>query len=171
MDCSPPGSSVHGISQARILEWIATSFQGIFLTQGSNLHLLYWQVDSLALSHLRSPYSIHLCVYVCVCIYSLFILFSNIGFSYADFVPCIIFGEEPVQIFCLFFKCWLLVLNCKNFFLCFGYKSFIRCAFSTYFLQDSSLPFHSFNSILHRAESFYFNKLRLPNFFFHESCF
>ena len=23
MDCSPPGSSVHGISQARILEWIA----------------------------------------------------------------------------------------------------------------------------------------------------
>ena len=26
MDCSPPGSSVHGISQARILEWIAISF-------------------------------------------------------------------------------------------------------------------------------------------------
>ena len=24
MDCSPPGSSVHGILQARILEWIAT---------------------------------------------------------------------------------------------------------------------------------------------------
>ena len=23
MDCSPPGSSVHGIIQARILEWIA----------------------------------------------------------------------------------------------------------------------------------------------------
>ena len=26
MDCSPPGSSVHGISQARILEWVANSF-------------------------------------------------------------------------------------------------------------------------------------------------
>ena len=26
MDCSPPGSSVQGISQARILEWIAISF-------------------------------------------------------------------------------------------------------------------------------------------------
>ena len=26
MDCSPPGSSVHGILQARILEWVATSF-------------------------------------------------------------------------------------------------------------------------------------------------
>ena len=26
MDCSPPGSAVHGILQARILEWIAISF-------------------------------------------------------------------------------------------------------------------------------------------------
>ena len=26
MDCSPPGSSVHGISQGRVLEWVAISF-------------------------------------------------------------------------------------------------------------------------------------------------
>ena len=26
MDCSPQGSSVHGILQARILEWVAISF-------------------------------------------------------------------------------------------------------------------------------------------------
>ena len=26
MDCSPPGSSVHGILQARVLEWGATAF-------------------------------------------------------------------------------------------------------------------------------------------------
>ena len=26
MDCSPPGSSVHGIFQARTLEWVAISF-------------------------------------------------------------------------------------------------------------------------------------------------
>ena len=26
MDCNPPGSSVHGICQARILEWVAISF-------------------------------------------------------------------------------------------------------------------------------------------------
>ena len=26
MDYSPPGSSVHGISQAEILEWVAISF-------------------------------------------------------------------------------------------------------------------------------------------------
>ena len=42
MDCSPPGSSVHGILQARILEWVAiSSSKGIFLTQGSNLCLLH----------------------------------------------------------------------------------------------------------------------------------
>ena len=28
VDCSPPGSSVPGISQARILEWVAISFSG-----------------------------------------------------------------------------------------------------------------------------------------------
>ena len=46
MDCSPPCSSVHGILQARILEWVTTSFaREIFLMQGSNLslfHLLHW---------------------------------------------------------------------------------------------------------------------------------
>ena len=28
MDCSPPGSSIHGIFQARILEWGAIAFSG-----------------------------------------------------------------------------------------------------------------------------------------------
>ena len=51
MDYSLSGSPVHGISQARILEWIAVSY---FLTQGSNLHLLQWQTDSLPPSHWES---------------------------------------------------------------------------------------------------------------------
>ena len=38
MDCSSPGSSVHGILQARILEWVDISF---FPTQGLNPHLLH----------------------------------------------------------------------------------------------------------------------------------
>ena len=45
MDCSPPGSPVHGILQARILEWVAL-LQGIFLTHRSHpylLCLLHWQ--------------------------------------------------------------------------------------------------------------------------------
>ena len=28
MDCSPPGSSVHGILQARVLEWVAMPSSG-----------------------------------------------------------------------------------------------------------------------------------------------
>ena len=40
---SPPGFPIHEILQARILEWVAMPFflQGIFLTQGPNLGLLY----------------------------------------------------------------------------------------------------------------------------------
>ena len=42
MDCSPPGSSVHGIFPARILEWAIQYFllQGIFPIQGLNPLLL-----------------------------------------------------------------------------------------------------------------------------------
>ena len=54
MDYTLPGSTVHWISQARILEWVA-----IFSSQrdlpdpdrGSPA----WQADSLPLSHLRKP--------------------------------------------------------------------------------------------------------------------
>ena len=56
MDCSPPGSSVRGISLARILECVAISFsQEIFLIQGSNLCLLLWK----ALSYLGSLHQTH----------------------------------------------------------------------------------------------------------------
>ena len=58
-DCSPLGSSVHGISQARILEWVA-----IFFSRGSSRCriepvLRAFQVDSLPLSHLGSTHMIH----------------------------------------------------------------------------------------------------------------
>ena len=53
MDSSSPGSSVLGISQARILEWIAIYFiQGIFPIQGSNPHLLHWPHE---VQHVRLP--------------------------------------------------------------------------------------------------------------------
>ena len=53
MDSSPPGSSLHGISQARILKWVA--FPGDLPDPGLNpslLCLLLWQADSLPLHHL-----------------------------------------------------------------------------------------------------------------------
>ena len=55
MGCSLPGSSVHGTSQAGILEWVPLPSPGIFPTQGLNPRLLHWQADSLPLSHLGSP--------------------------------------------------------------------------------------------------------------------
>ena len=33
MDCSPPGSSVHGIFQARVLEWVAIAFSVVEISQ------------------------------------------------------------------------------------------------------------------------------------------
>ena len=53
-DHMPPGSSVHGISKARILEWVSISSSGrsphLYL-----LHFLNWQADALPLHHVESP--------------------------------------------------------------------------------------------------------------------
>ena len=43
MDCSPPGSFVHGILQARILEWVAISF-----SRGSSQPRNWTQVSCIA---------------------------------------------------------------------------------------------------------------------------
>ena len=43
MNCSPPGSSVHGISKARILEWVAIPF-----SRGSFWHRDWTQVSCIA---------------------------------------------------------------------------------------------------------------------------
>ena len=46
MDCSPPGSSVHGILQARILEWVAVaSSRGSSLEELSPAPLPNWDSD------------------------------------------------------------------------------------------------------------------------------
>ena len=56
MGCSLPGSSVHGILKARILEWGSHFLlQGIFLTQESNLGLLHDRRILYHLSHQGSP--------------------------------------------------------------------------------------------------------------------
>ena len=58
--------ATHGLQSARLLSpWDSSGksigvgchflLQGIFLTQGLNLHLLHWQADSLPLSHQGNP--------------------------------------------------------------------------------------------------------------------
>ena len=47
MDCSPPGSSVHGILQARILEWVAIAFSRESFWPGTKPEPPALQADSL----------------------------------------------------------------------------------------------------------------------------
>ena len=47
------------IFQARILEWVAISYSRVFPTLGSKSHFLNWQVDSLPMSYLGSPFSMY----------------------------------------------------------------------------------------------------------------
>ena len=47
MDCSPPGSSIHGIFQVRILEWLAISFSRDLPHPGIELASPTLQADSL----------------------------------------------------------------------------------------------------------------------------
>ena len=56
MESSLLGLSIHGILQARILEWVSHSlFQGIFLTQGLNPGLLNCRPDSLPFEPWEKP--------------------------------------------------------------------------------------------------------------------
>ena len=55
LDCR--GSSVHGTSQARILQWVAIPFsRGIFPIQGSNPGLLHARKFPYCLSHQGRPH-------------------------------------------------------------------------------------------------------------------
>ena len=55
MDCSPPGSSAHGIPGKNIGVGCYLLIQEIFWTQGLNSYLMHWQVGSLPLSYQGSP--------------------------------------------------------------------------------------------------------------------
>ena len=75
MDCSPPGSSVHGILQARNTGVGSRALlQGIFPTRGLNCNssLLHWKVCSLSLAPTPKPNSgWRLCCFQCfVCMFS-----------------------------------------------------------------------------------------------------
>ena len=57
MDCSPPGSSVHGILQARVLKWVAVSF-----SRGSSQPRDQTQVSCIAgrfFTHWAGPQNVH----------------------------------------------------------------------------------------------------------------
>ena len=55
MDCSPPGSSVHGNFQAKILEWLPLPSPGDLPDPRIEPESLALQADSLPLHHQGSP--------------------------------------------------------------------------------------------------------------------
>ena len=59
MDCSPPGSSVHRILQARILEWVAIPFSRDHPDPGTQLRSPALQVDSLLFEPQGKPHLTH----------------------------------------------------------------------------------------------------------------
>ena len=56
MDCSPPGSSVHGISWAKILEWVAISFSRGSCQPRDRTHVSCGAGDSLPVNHQESRF-------------------------------------------------------------------------------------------------------------------
>ena len=55
VDCSPPGSSVRGILQARVLGWVPIPFSMSFPDPGIEAASTALQADSYCLSHLGGP--------------------------------------------------------------------------------------------------------------------
>ena len=117
MDCSPPGSSVHGIHQARVLEWVATHslLQAIFPTQGpdpSLLCLLHWQVHSLPLAPPGKPFPPRIGHY--------FSLFLRAEHRLGPYKPAVWVGLTDYQVcgsyqdWCLFRPTILWVPNVKT---------------------------------------------------------
>ena len=110
-DCSPPGSSVHGILQTRILEWVAmSSSRGSSRPRDRTLghwgsHLLPWQADSLPLAPPGKPqrgiilgFSLNFLMlwYRALCLFSLSCVFlfvkhlPNYFIHFIRFYSCII---------------------------------------------------------------------------------
>ena len=54
MNCSLPGSSVHGIFQARVLEWVAITFSGTAIYQRLKKKVIYMWIFTVNLSELVS---------------------------------------------------------------------------------------------------------------------
>ena len=77
-NCSPPGSSVHGILQARISEWVAMPFSRGSSCSRDRTQVSYvscmgrWILYPYCHRDALTPYSLvykqNICVYMCVCV-------------------------------------------------------------------------------------------------------
>ena len=63
MDCSPPGSSIHGIFQARVLEWGAIALSQTFSLHSKIMtispHVLIYVFESFGMKHFINLLSVY----------------------------------------------------------------------------------------------------------------
>ena len=137
MDCSPPGSSVHGIFQARILEWVVIPFSrgsswprdwthvswvsciagGFFTTEplGKSFSCAYWPFIYLIWSNVCSEslpkFSLIYFSFYCLLIWTLVKIIDSIYKSLIKFIICKCFLHSV----CVFSLSWKCPLKHKKF--------------------------------------------------------
>ena len=74
-DCNPPGASLHGVLQARILQWVAILFSRDLPDPRIKLKSLTLQASFLPSELPGKPYFIILCVYIYI-IYKMYLIYS-----------------------------------------------------------------------------------------------
>ena len=127
MDCSPPGSSVHGILQARVLEWVTNCPPGVLPNPGTepvSPMFAALQVDSSLLGHQGRPWSGILWLWLAFCwwlvilniIFCSSFVYRLLKNVYPD--PLVIFKLVYLSFYCLvvgvlffkiFFISWRLI--------------------------------------------------------------
>ena len=95
IDSSPPGSSIPGILQARILEWVAISFSSL---SHSIVFLYFFPLITEGGFFITPCYSLELCIQM-----GIFFLFS-FAFQFSSFQLCVRAPQTAILLFCISFS-------------------------------------------------------------------
>ena len=98
MDYSLPGFSVHGTSQARILEWVAIYFSRVSFWPRDQTHVSCIGRRILYHSAIRET-----CIYECVCVYSPIFLHSSVDGHLGCLCVLAIVKSAALNIRCVYF--------------------------------------------------------------------
>ena len=176
LDCSLPGSSVPGLFQARILEWVAISYSRgsspprdrscVSCVSCIDRWILYLCATWEALfdnSYSKIGVRQYLMVVLILCV-------SDEGCWASFHVPVghlyAFFGKMSVQNLCSFKNqiVGFLLLVCTCFLMHFGYYSLITYMISKYFLPYSKLFLYFGDGFLHWAKAIQFDVILLVYF-------
>ena len=129
MDCSPPGSSVHGISQARILKWVAISFSrgSSWLKNQTRVSCIgrqipyHWATREAPIYFKHSINSVYISISISQFLpscsfslgfhtYALYVCVSTSALQIRSSIPFSWVAHMCMKISCLFFSFWLTSL-------------------------------------------------------------